>query len=103
MKEHIGGRVARMNLTPSKALWPLFEAVSNAIDAIQAGGGGGGSITVELVRDTSQTKLGDTDRSTLSKLSVSPTTASASPTRTSKRSMRPIRPGTSIPTRIWRS
>lgn len=64
MRENIAGRVARMNLRPSKALLPLFEAVSNSIDAIEAlRGNTAGTITVEITRDTPQKPMEyDADR-----------------------------------------
>jgi hypothetical protein len=64
MRENIAGRVARMNLRPSKALLPLFEAVSNSIDAIEAlRGDTAGTITVELTRDPTQKQMNyDADR-----------------------------------------
>lgn len=64
MRENIAGRVARMNLRPSKALLPLFEAVSNSIDAIEAlRGNTAGTITVEITRETPQKQMEyDADR-----------------------------------------
>lgn len=64
MRENIASRVARMNLRPSKALLPLFEAVSNSIDAIEAlRGNTAGTITVEITRDTPQKQMEyDADR-----------------------------------------
>ncbi|MEK6371222.1 MAG: ATP-binding protein [Acidobacteriota bacterium] len=59
MKENISGRVARMNLKAGNALYPLFEAVSNSIDAIEAlhGDLSAGRIIIELLRDTTQDQL----------------------------------------------
>jgi hypothetical protein len=63
MKENIAGRVARMNLR--NALYPLFEAVSNSMDAIDAlrVDPASGQIKVELRRETAQHQLDyDSDR-----------------------------------------
>lgn len=40
------GRVQRIVLPPSQALYPIFEAVSNSIHAIRDGEAGPGRITV---------------------------------------------------------
>lgn len=64
MRENIAGRVARMNLKTGNALYPVFEAVSNAIDAIEARYHdlSAGRIRVELQRESSQDQLGDVER-----------------------------------------
>jgi hypothetical protein len=51
MLTNIRGLVDRLDLAPSKGLMPLFEAVSNAMDAIEDkfGGPSGGSITIRLL------------------------------------------------------
>lgn len=51
------GRVERMRLSPRNSLLPLFEAVSNSIDAIRARGDTKGSIEVRLFRDTTNAPL----------------------------------------------
>ncbi len=64
MKENIAGRVARINLKAGNALYPLFEAVSNSIDAIDARHHdlAAGRIRIELLRESSQEQLGEVDR-----------------------------------------
>lgn len=52
MLTNIQGLVDRLDLAPTKGLMPLFEAVSNAMDAIEERAGGnpvGGSIRIKLL------------------------------------------------------
>jgi hypothetical protein len=52
------GRIERMPLSPRNALLPLFEAVSNSIDAIRSREDGrSGNIALHVVRDTTQSQL----------------------------------------------
>lgn len=63
MLTNIQGLVDRLDLTPSKGLMPLFEAVSNAMDAIEEKTGGnpaGGTIRIKLLESTDlATQAGD--------------------------------------------
>ncbi|QTP34468.1 hypothetical protein B7759_03077 [Burkholderia glumae] len=51
MLTNIQGLVDRLDLAPSKGLMPLFEAVSNAMDAIEekSGSPAGGNIRIRLL------------------------------------------------------
>lgn len=51
MLTNVRGLVDRLDLAPSRGLMPLFEAVSNAIDAIEEkyGSATAGSITIKLL------------------------------------------------------
>ncbi|UEC02573.1 ATP-binding protein [Burkholderia vietnamiensis] len=67
MLTNIRGLVDRLDLAPSKGLMPLFEAVSNAMDAIEDkhGGPSGGTITIRLLAaDDIATQGGDETRIT---------------------------------------
>jgi hypothetical protein len=53
MKTHIGNRVRNINLRPGKCLLPLFEAITNSIQAIDDAKNPHGKIEVRLQRDAS--------------------------------------------------
>ena len=58
MNTDLVGRVERIRLTPRNALFPLFEAVSNSIDAIRARKDGKkGVVEVRLSRDSANPQL----------------------------------------------
>ncbi len=51
METSIAGRVKNIQVSLSKPLIPLFEAISNSIDAIQESNESNGRIDVEIIRD----------------------------------------------------
>lgn len=57
MRLDLIGSVNQLPLTPVNCLYPVFEAVSNAMHAIRDGRQVGGRICVELIRDDRQTVL----------------------------------------------
>ena len=58
IKTDLIGRVERVHLAPRNALLPLFEAVSNSIDAIKSRTDGGkGRIEIQLAREAIQKQL----------------------------------------------
>lgn len=57
MKTDLVGRIDRIPLSPRHAFYPVFEAVSNSIHAIEATQRTDGVIEVELRRETSQRRL----------------------------------------------
>src|SRR5688500_7507091 len=61
---NVGGRLERMDLKARHCLSPLFEAVSNSIQSIQASNRHDGVVTVTLYRETPQRRLAiDAERS----------------------------------------
>ncbi len=62
MRTDLVGRVERISLTPPKVFYPLFEAVSNSLHAIQATGRLDGRITIELSREQTQGRLDEVER-----------------------------------------
>jgi hypothetical protein len=55
MQIDLAGRVKNTNLSPSKVLWPLFEAITNSIHAIEdAGINNNGRIHIMIERDNTQ-------------------------------------------------
>jgi hypothetical protein len=53
MGQHVAGRVRKVRLSPGDAFHALFEALANAIDAIETSGVGG-RVVVRVVRDVSK-------------------------------------------------
>lgn len=51
------GRLRNFNLPATRALFPVFEAVINALHAIEAAAQGSGTVTVEVLRGTAQKML----------------------------------------------
>ena len=64
MKQDLIGRVERWHLPIRNSLYPLFEAVSNSIQAIEATGGRDGFVKIELRRSKGQATLDLNDEST---------------------------------------
>jgi len=50
-------RVRNTSLPAYHALWPLFDGLTNSIDAIEERGKEGGRVTITLERDTGQQQL----------------------------------------------
>jgi hypothetical protein len=50
VKNSLSGRIRRLSLPPGKALFPVYEAVANALHAIRDTGRADGRITVDLQR-----------------------------------------------------
>ncbi|RKZ50833.1 MAG: hypothetical protein DRR16_22070 [Candidatus Parabeggiatoa sp. nov. 3] len=61
MQIDLAGRVKNTNLSPSKALWPLFEAITNSIHAIEDAGIKKGRIHLMIERDNTQQSLKGSD------------------------------------------
>ncbi|WP_202034984.1 ATP-binding protein [Paraburkholderia tropica] len=63
MLTNVRGLVDRLDLAPSRGLMPLFEAVSNAIDAIEEkyGSATAGSITIKLLLSGDLARAGGDD------------------------------------------
>ena len=55
MEEDLVGRIEQMKLSPRRALYPLFEAISNSLHGIA--NLERGEITVHVVREQSQSAL----------------------------------------------
>lgn len=51
------GRLRNFNLPATRSLFPVFEAVINALHAIEAGGRKTGVVTIEVIRGAAQTML----------------------------------------------
>ncbi|EON12878.1 hypothetical protein [Pandoraea sp. SD6-2] len=92
MLTNIQGLVDRLDLAPSKGLMPLFEAVSNAMDAIEEelGAPVGGNICIRLLGDNDLVAQADDDTLVIDGFEIT-TTARVSLTPTSRRSVRHIR------------
>ncbi len=54
MNTDVAGRVRNVQLPASKPLLPLFEAITNSIQAIEDAGENSGRIVIEVVRDASK-------------------------------------------------
>jgi DNA topoisomerase VI subunit B len=61
MQIDLAGRVKNTHLSPSKVLWPLFEAITNSIHAIEDAGIDNASIHIMIERDNTQPLLKGTD------------------------------------------
>lgn len=61
MQIDLAGRVKNTHLSPSKVLWPLFEAITNSIHAIEDAGIDNGCIHIMIERDNTQLLLKGTD------------------------------------------
>lgn len=59
---NIVGRVRNLNLPKNKALWPLFEVISNAIHAIEENKKGRGQINIRIIRQGHQEALTTLDK-----------------------------------------
>jgi len=59
----IAGKIENLSLGATNALLPLFEAISNAKDAIEESGNNDGIIIIEMLRD--DTKLNDRTRASM--------------------------------------
>jgi hypothetical protein len=57
VKEDLVGRVERLHLSVRNSLYPVFEAVSNSIQAIEATGRKDGLVTIDLRRSKIQARL----------------------------------------------
>lgn len=57
MRANLPGRLKNTQLSPFKALWPLFECVVNSIHSIEDGGKRDGEIRIEVLRDESQSQI----------------------------------------------
>ncbi|MFC2025538.1 hypothetical protein ACFLTG_03975 [Chloroflexota bacterium] len=58
METSIAGRVKNIQVSLSKPLTPLFEAISNSIDAIQESNESNGRIDIEIIRDENSLATG---------------------------------------------
>lgn len=87
MLTNIQGLVDRLDLSPSKGLMPLFEAVSNAMDAIEerTGNPAGGNIRSGFWKDMIWPRKAGTQRRSWMDLRFQ-TTGRASPMPTFRRS-----------------
>ena len=62
MNTDVAGRVRNVQLPASRPLLPLFEAITNSIDAIEDAGEENGQIEIEIIRDTTSLFTDSTDR-----------------------------------------
>lgn len=67
MLTNIRGLVDRLELAPSRGVMPLFEAISNAMDAIEEkhGNPAGGTITIRLLASDDLVRLAGDDTSVI--------------------------------------
>ena len=59
---NIVGRVRNLNLPKNKALWPLFEVISNSIHAIEESNRGRGQINIQIIRQGHQDAISILDQ-----------------------------------------
>ena len=63
MESNLDGRLKKTRLSPKHGLWPVFEAVVNSLNAIEARQNSDGAITVHIIRDTRQVGIDGVDAS----------------------------------------
>ncbi|MBX9947024.1 MAG: ATP-binding protein [Reyranella sp.] len=103
MKGSIVGRVRNTTLPRAKALLPLFEAVMNAFQAIEEGGGGTHSIRIRVERqgDLANEKTGDIEAFTVTDTGCGFTDANYSSFDTIDSSYKAHRGGKGLGRFVW--